>query len=266
MMKNKYIKSITLSAFSIFTGLTISYAQSAPFLQFGGKPAQDTVTKTKMNLWEQITKTPWVVQVGLDLIDDDDKKLGEFKFWSENNYYPMRFSVEKRLTGKFSKLGIQVAGSSESLRPHNFWSTDINLKYNFLTSAIGEARLFDPYALIGGGNTYRDLPHGYRQFTPMPGRPADYGKDNSGNFNVGLGANFWIFPNAGIYIQGVAKFNLLQERFQGSNYLQYSAGFAFKIGGSRVDKLEEEAPLVPYVCPTDAKEADDFLRNIINTK
>jgi hypothetical protein len=254
LMKNKYIKSIAFVALSFFA-IAGANAQSAPFLQFGGKPAQDTTAKPKLNLWQQLTKTPWVVQVGLDLIDDDDAKLSEFKFWSGNNYYPMRFSVEKRLMGKFSKLGIQVAGSSESLRPHNFWSTDINLKYNFLTSAIGDSRFFDPYVLIGGGNTYRDLPHAYRNYE---------GKDNSGNFNVGAGANFWIFPNAAIYIQGVAKFNLLQERFQGSNYLQYSAGFAFKIGGEKYTPKPVDVPLVPYNRSKEAQEAADYLRQILN--
>lgn len=260
-MENKYLKSIAFVALSLFA-IAGANAQSAPFLQFGGKPAQDTATKVKVNLWDQLTKTPWVVQVGIDVIDDDDKKLGEFKFWSVNNYYPMRFSVEKRLTGKFSKLGIQVAGSSESLRPHNFWSTDINLKYSFLASSIGEVRFFDPYALVGGGNTYRDLPHGYRA-TKKPNQENDYGKDNSGNFNIGAGANFWIFPNAAIYIQGVAKFNLLQEKFQGSNYLQYSAGFAFKIGGKK-DAPKLDAPVVPFVSTPEAIDAAKYLQQILN--
>jgi hypothetical protein len=258
-MKNKYLKSIAFIAFSFFAVVGVN-AQSAPFLQFGGKPAQDTAAKVKVNLWEQITKTPWVVQVGLDVIDDDDLKLSEFKFWSGINYYPMRFSVEKRLVGKFSKFGIQIAGSSESLRPHNFWSTDINLKYSILTSSIWDKKFFDPYVLIGGGNTYRDIPHGSR-YPALAGKKPDAGKDNSGNFNIGAGANFWIFPNAAIYIQGVAKFNLLEKKFQGSNYLQYSAGFAFKIGKKDAPKL---APVVPFVSTPEAIDAAKYLQQILN--
>ncbi len=252
-MKNKYIKTIALSAFSLFAGLTSIHAQDTPFLQFGGKPAGDTTAAPKMSMWDRITKTPWVIQMGPDVVDDNDSRLKEFKIRDERNYYPIHCSAEKRIK---NKIGVQFVLSSETLNPHNFWSTDINLKYNFLTSGIRDAKWFDPYALLGGGNTYRDFPHGQHK---------GEGKDNSGNLNVGGGVNLWVFENAGIYLQGVAKFNLLQSKFQGSNYLQFSAGIAFKIGSDMVAPKAIEAPVPStYKRSKEAEEAAEYLRQILN--
>lgn len=253
MMKNKYIKSIALSAFSIFTGLTLSYGQSAPFLQFGGKPAQDTTAKVKKNPWEQLTKTAWVVQFGPAVVDDDDAKLGEFKIGSSKNFFPVHTSAEKRVKGNF---GVQFAINSESLRPHGFWSTDLHVKYNPLTKSIRDKKIFDPYILVGGGHTYRDF--------PKFGRPYGDEKDNSMNANVGAGAYLWLFENAGIYVQGVAKFVLLQDKYRGSNYLHYSAGIAFKIGGEKYTPKPIDVPLVPYNRSKEAQDAADYLRQILN--
>ena len=254
MMKIKYIKSIALSAFSIFTGLTLSHAQSTPFLQFGGKPARDTVNSTKMNAWDKLTKTPWVINIGPSIVDDDDAKLSAFKVRSDNNMYPVFTSAEKRIKGKW---GVQVAVSSESLSPHNYWATDFHVKYSFLTASIEEYSFFDPYALAGLGHSYRDF--------PVVGYRYDSGFDNSLNANIGAGANFWIFPNAAIFVQTIGKFVLLQKELGGSNHIQYTAGLAFKIGGKKAGKVDDII-LPPHICPKDATDADAFLRNIMNNK
>ncbi|MGB3947985.1 MAG: hypothetical protein WBM13_08370 [Bacteroidia bacterium] len=255
MMKNKYIRLVALSALAIFAQLTSVSAQNAPFLQFGGKPAQDTAVKAKMSLWEQITKTPWVIQMGPSVVDDDDAKLGEFEIGSSKNFFPVFTSAEKRIKGKF---GVQLSVSSESLREHGYWATDLHAKYSFLTSSIEDNKFFDPYVLAGLGHAYRDFPH--------YGRNIGDEKDNSMNANLGAGANFWIFPNAALFVQGVGKFVLLQKEFKGSNHIQYTAGVAFKIARDKGagKKPVDEAPVVPYKRSKEAEDAIEYLRNVLN--
>ena len=252
-MKKKYI-TLTLSTFLFFAGFINIHAQDTPFLQFGGKPGQDTVVTKKTTLWSKLTETPWVVQVGPDVVHDNDKRkdIKIFERVSEN-YYPIHCSAEKRIK---NKLGIQVVLSSETLNPHDFWSTDVNFKYSLLTKSIEDTKWFDPYALLGGGHTYRDFPHGQHKGS---------GKDNSGNLNVGGGVNIWAFKNAGIYLQSVAKFVLLQKKFDGSNYLQFSAGVVFKIGGAKAAPVIEQvvAPST-YKRSQEAEDAAKYLRDILN--
>jgi hypothetical protein len=149
--------------------------------------------------------------------------------------------------------------SSETLNPHNFWSTDINLKYSLLTQSIRDTKWFDPYAVLGAGHTYRDFPHGQHRF--------DTGFDNSVNANVGGGVNIWCFKNAGFYLQSIAKFDLFKSKWGGSNYVQFSAGVAFKIGSDvgAIAKVEE-AVIVPsnYHKSKEAEEAAEYLRQILN--
>ena len=248
LMKNKYIVKIAVVAFTFLTGF--ANAQDTPFLQFGGKPAQDTASAKKMSPWAYLTTTPWVIQVGPDIVDDNDTRLKEFKVFDERNFYPFHFSAEKRIKNGF---GVQGVISTENLNPHDFWSLDLNAKYNFLTKSINEKKVFDPYALIGGGHTYRDFPNPMRKME---------GKDNSGNFNAGLGVNIWIFKNTAIYLQSVAKFVLLQKKFEGSNYIQFSAGLAFKIGYDKPVPPVEVLP--PYHKDQEAEDAAKYLREILN--
>lgn len=249
-MKNNYIVKIAVVAFTFLTGF--ASAQDTPFLQFGGKPAQDTAASKKMSVWTYLTATPWVIQVGPDIVDDNDTRLKEFKIFDGRNYYPFHFSAEKRIK---KGLGVQAVISTENLNPHDFWSLDLNAKYNFLNKNSSDTKWFDPYALVGGGHTYRDFPNPMRNFE---------GKDNSGNFNVGAGANIWIFKNTAIYLQSVAKFVLLQKRFEGSNYIQFSAGLAFKIGADAAVRPVDVAVPSNYKRSKEAQDAADYLRQILN--
>jgi hypothetical protein len=252
-MKNKYFKTLALSAFSLFAGLTATRAQDTPFLQFGGKPAQDTAVTKKLTVWEYLTKTPWIIQVGPDVVDDNDTRLKEFSIRDDRNYFPIHCSIEKRIKNKW---GIQYTLSSETLHPHNFGSNDINIKYSLNTKSIRDKKWFDPYAMIGGGHTYRDFPHGQHN--------RHNGKDNSLNANVGGGVNLWIFDNFGLYAQTLAKFDMFQKKWGGSNYIQFSVGFAWKIGS---DIAKVETPVVVpsnYKRSKEAEDAAEYLRQILN--
>ncbi|MES2590507.1 MAG: hypothetical protein V4608_01395 [Bacteroidota bacterium] len=259
-MKRQYVTTIALSAFLFIVGLTTIHAQDTPFLQFGGKPAQDTVVAKKLTAWEYLTKTPWIIQVGPDVVNDNNTRLKEFKLYDNRNFYPIHTSAEKRLKALKGKLGLQVVLSSETINKHYFWSSDLNVKYNVLTNSIGDTKMFDPYVFLGLGHTYRDFPHG--QYTAT-------GKDNSMNLNVGLGANLWVFKNAGIYLQAVPKWVLFKKQWEGSNYIQFSAGIAFKIGNSGyVAKVEEIKTVAPstYKRSKEAEDAAKYLRDILDKK
>lgn len=256
-MNNKYIKTITLSTFSLIIGFGSIQAQNKSDSQFGSQPAKDSTSK-KMSVWEYLTKTPWVIQVGPDIVDDNDTRLKEFKIKDDRNYYPIHCSIEKRIKGKW---GVQYVLSSETLNKHYFGSNDINVKYNILTNNIRDNKWFDPYVLAGFGHTYRDFPHGQHQGARYL---TYYGYDNSVNFNVGAGANIWLFKNAGIYAQAIPKFNMFRKKLGGSNYIHFSVGFAWKIGSDQ--KPCVEAPLPVYKCTQEADDAAKYLRQILDTK
>lgn len=261
-MKRKYI-TLTLSAFFFVAGYTAIQAQETPFLQFGGKPGDSVVTK-KTTMWEKITQTPWIINVGPDAIDDDNNgKITGFKFYdgksSTVNFYPIHTSAEKYLT---KGLSAQAVFSSETMNTRHFTSIDINAKYNF-KQIIKLPNWFDPYALIGVGYTYRQFPHGQQLGFISKKDGSFVTGDRSGNFNAGGGVNIWVFPNAGIYAQMLPKFNLLEKKFDGSNYLQYSMGVVFKIGGT---KPAVKAVVVPstYQRTKEAEDAANYLRDILN--
>jgi hypothetical protein len=258
-MKNNYMTIALFAIFSFFAGLSSIQAQEKPFLQFGGK---DTVKKEgpiikKTSLWTKVITTPWIIQFGPDIVDDNDTRFKEFNFLDNRNYYPIHCSAEKYI---MKGLSAQAVFSSETVDLH-FLSVDLNAKYN-LKQLIGDTKWFDPYVLIGGGLTYREFPHG--QHTNTRG-------DKSGNFNIGGGANFWFFPNAGIYAQVLPKLVLLQKTFEGSNYVQFSMGVVFKIGrgAAAVTQVAEvKTVTVPstYKRSKEAEDAANYLRDIINKK
>jgi len=65
-------------------------------------------------------------------------------------------------------------------------------------------------------------------------------------------------------LQSVAKFNLLEKTYGGSNYLQFSAGIAFKIGGAKAAVKEVEVEPSKYKRSQEAEDAAKYLRDILN--
>jgi hypothetical protein len=259
LMKKQHVTVALFATFLFFAGLTNVMAQDTPFLQFGGVAGnKDSVVVPKTSLWTKITKTPWIIQVGPDVVDDNDSKLSDFKLLHDvRNYYPIHCSAEKYL-GK--GISAQIVFSSETMNIHHFTSIDLNGKYN-LRKFFGNTTWFDPYAVLGGGYTYRLFPHGQHK---------DVRYDQSINLNAGGGVNIWFFPNAGIFAQTTAKFNLFESKLGGSNYLQLSLGAVFRIGGTAgvtcaVAVVEETKPVKSnYKRSKEAEDAANYLRDILN--
>jgi len=222
--------TIALTAFLMFAGTTSIFAQDTTA----------AAPKEKKSLATWLTKTPWQVGIGMNLIDDNDntKSFGSLR---DITWSPFKFTLEKALVKGWD---LQLAFSSTSYNPHNFLAIDVNGKYD-LNNLIGETKWFDPYALVG-------LDYSYRDYTELKvNEVKGVSSTNKIGFNAGLGANFWLFPNVGIQTQAVAKLG-------GNNYMAVSLGLVFKIGASTPAKCE--------VAPK-TKEAEDalqHLRGIIN--
>ena len=243
-MKKKYL-IIAIIAFSFFAGNTNVQAQVT---KENGVVNKYLGQDTTMKFCTYLTKTSWVVGVGPDFIDNNNDRNPfhvNNKIGSPSFNTPARYSIEKDIYGfrhwKYTKgFSVLLVVTSTSIRPHNFTSEDLYLKYD-LNTLIGDTKFFDPYALIGGGLSYMDY--------------SGPTKDNFGNFNAGLGFNLWIFKNVGINFQSVAKIAVLKSTFQGTNYFQDSFGLVFKIGGNK-----EEEVKVPVVSTYKrSKEAEDAL-------
>ena len=222
--------TIALTAFLMFAGTTSIFAQDTTA----------TAPKEKKSLATWLTKTPWQVGIGMNLIDDNDntKSFGSLR---DKTWSPFKFTLEKALVKGWD---LQLAFSSTSYNPHNFLAIDVNGKYD-LNNLIGETKWFDPYALVG-------LDYSYRDYTELKVNAVKgVSSTNKIGFNAGLGANFWLFPNVGIQTQAVAKLG-------GNNYMAVSLVLVFKIGAATPAKCE--------VAPK-TKEAEDalqHLRGIIN--
>jgi hypothetical protein len=206
------------------------------FLMFVGVSklnAQETAPTEKRSIGTWLTKTPWIVNFSADIINDN-LKGGLFPGVKEFDFYPAKFTCEKILKKGWSG---QLAFASTGLQPHTFFSTDLNFKYDF-NNLIGDTKWFDPFSILGLGYTYRQPFYAVKT-------------SNQVNLNVGLGANFWLFPNMGITTQGLAKFG-------SDKYLNASLGLVFKIGNCEAPKCEV-APKTQ-----EAQDALQHLRGIIN--
>ena len=219
--------TIALTAFLMFAGTTGIFAQDAAA----------TTPKEKKSLATWLTKTPWQIGIGMNIIDDNqDPKT--FAAIRDAKWSPYKFTMDKALVKGF---GVQLAFSSTSYNPHNFLAVDLNFKYNF----IKQPKRFEGFALAGLGYTYRD----YTVNTKNTVKKID--SQNTPGLNLGLGANYWIFTNVGIQVQAVA--NISKDKYMGG-----ALGLIFKIGSTTPVKCE--------VAPK-TKEAEDalqHLRGIIN--
>ena len=203
--------------------------------------AQDTTSTKNKSFKTWLIKTPWILNYGADIISDNQAKVinNPLKY----TCYPAKFAAEKTLKKGWS---LQFDFASTSLNPHNYACFDLNAKYD-LNNVIGETKWFDPYGILGLGYTYRDHKKGSVQAYASPNDKAS----NQVNFNAGLGANFWLFPNMGLNVQGLAKLG-------SDSYIQASLGLVFKIGNCQAPKCETTPKT------QEAQDALQHLRGIIN--
>ncbi len=179
---------------------------------------------TKLNL----SKTPWVVGLGGNVIDDDGKPFKDVfdtkKTWLVRPY-PTKVTCEKILLRSWStefafsynyiKNGKIINGDLRTYTG-NYFCFDLAMKYNF-NHFFQEQNWLDAYMMHGFGYTLRDAPK-YKNVVTT---------------NLAFGATVWVYSSIlGINVQTMAKFGLTSPLFKtGANYLQHSAGIVFKFGG-----------------------------------
>lgn len=261
-MKKQYL-IIAITAFSFFARITNVQAQD-----------------TTLSFGKYLTETPWLVNVGVDIIDNNQEH-NPFKINNHGGRYhgnspayntPAKFAIEKDIYGfrhwKHTKgFSLVIALTSTSLRPHNFASLDGYLKYD-LNTLIGDTKFFDPFLFGGLGISYMDYDGStsYNGTGPTANRDpkaANQGKDVFLTIDGGLGFNLWIFPNVALNFQTAAKFGKLAKAWEGTNYYQNSIGLVFKISRCNETKVAPVAPCT-YKRSKEAEDALIHLREHIN--
>ena len=180
------------------------------------------------NVNSQSEISPWQFKVGINAVDfypagDGTKDyLGSKLF---DDYFNLRdhynlgyalseFRISRYLANNFSIFGniapnqITHLGSKEISEA--FWSLDLGLKYNICKPE----KKFQPYAYLGGGYNW-------------------LGSHNGGTANAGLGMEYWLSDNLGLYLESAYKHSF--EPFIDS-YFQHSVGIALRLGTRDADK------------------------------
>ncbi len=167
-----------------------------------------------------IKQTNWTFGLGSHIVVDGGRETSfpfETKAW---NYvpYPSRATLDGYIGNGWSfqtefaynryKSGNIVDRVTIS-KPATFFGTDFNMKFAFSQWAKVHG-WFDPYVTMGVGYTYRS------------------GAINihTGNNNLGLGTNFWIYKGFGLNLQAMGKF--VMKGGVKSNFTQYSVTLIYK--------------------------------------
>jgi hypothetical protein len=170
-----------------------------------------------------ITKTPWIIQLGGNVVDDDGKPFNKV-FDAKNawNIFPSaKAAIEKECRYNWN---IELAFTYNSLKAGKTINNDLvtNTGTFFAVDLNGKkilTKLFriEPYLFSGFGYTMRSVSE-YKSIVTL---------------NAGFGFNIWIIDNRfGLNVQGSGKFGLTDPILKtGSNYLQHSAGLIFKFSG-----------------------------------
>ncbi len=158
----------------------------------------------------------FTIGLGWSVIDNDDRPDVSFDIAEGWNYslLPGRISLDKGVT-KF--LNMELVGSRTEFREGKFvegrilplgagytlYVVDLHAKV-MLKALIGQKKLFDPYLLVGAGNS---------------GRGSTY--------NFGFGFNTWFSDRVGLNFQTVGKRKIAPVT--SPNYIQHSVGVVFKL-------------------------------------
>ncbi len=172
-----------------------------------------------------ITKTPWIIQVGGNVVDDDGRPFTKFldikNTWNvppsaikvaiekELNY---NWNIELAFTYNQFKAGKIINGDVYT-NSGTFMAIDLNGK-----KILTKAYRVEPYLFSGFGYTMRSVSK-YPSIVTL---------------NAGFGFNIWIIDNQwGLNIQGSGKFGLSSPILKtGANYLQHSIGILYKFSGN----------------------------------
>lgn len=169
----------------------------------------------------KIKGTTWTFGLSSHIVVDGGKETSlpfDTKAWNYlpfptrvtvDGYFQKGWSFQSELAYNQYKVG-SIMDKIAITKAGMYFGGDFNAKFAFSHWAKKEG-WFDPYATVGIGFTQRSL--AINKFT--------------GNNNIGLGCNFWIYKGFGLNLQALDKFV-----FKGgtkSNYTHYSVAIVYKL-------------------------------------
>lgn len=195
-------------------------ASLALFATFSTLKAQDAPSTAPSPAKASSDKPIWSVGISGVVVDDDGEATKNlFNVGDSWNFlpYPTRlngemlfnknFAVEAAFTYNVYKAG-KVVNSDTLGADHTFIAFDVNARY-YIVSA---EKQFNLYGAGGLGFTSRS---------------ALVDGKNTPTFNLGLGANVWIYKGLGLNVQTQAKFKLSSKS---SSYMMHSLGLVYRFG------------------------------------
>lgn len=180
--------------------------------------------------WWMGQKRPykWMIGGGWNAVDDDGRDVCQPFDAGQSWHYPLfpsRIMADRYLK---KGLSLEFAGAYNNYSSSKlvndttglsglFISADLNTKFSFY-QLFYPMKWFDPYASLGLGITHRDA---YRQTV-------------TGNLNVCVGFNFWVYRGLGIQIQTSGKLAINGQFFNtDADYMQHTLGVVYKFPEDR---------------------------------
>ncbi|WP_378188269.1 hypothetical protein ACE939_07370 [Aquimarina sp. W85] len=184
---------------------------------------------TQSSLYSQYRKrnNPWILGVGINLIDDSGTGLsGKFKISENYNYSaPISMSLEKRYHNDY---GISVMlshnrfleGKRVNMQlledPISFYAIDTNFKYYITNNWLyTERAMYEGYLTTGAGVSI-------------------YNQERATLINAGLGVNIYLSERIRLNLQGLAKLYPGSKNRLASNYYQYNIGLIFRFTDGKI--------------------------------
>ena len=167
-----------------------------------------------------LKRTDWTLGLSSHIVVDGGKEMNfpfQTKAW---NFvpYPSRLTAEAYLVKGWSvqtelaytqyKVG-NILDNVATTKSGTYLGFDANAKFA-MSHWTKKRGWFDPYLTFGYGYTMRSLAKNV----------------HTGNSNLGLGCNFWIYEGFGLNLQGLGKF--AWKGGTKSNYSHYSVALVYK--------------------------------------
>lgn len=169
----------------------------------------------------KIKQTTWTFGLSEHIVVDGGKEMYfpfDTKAWNMvpypsritlDGYFQKGWSFQAEFAYNQYKSG-NILDKVAIVKSGTYFGADFNAKFAFSHWAKKQG-WFDPYATVGYGFTYRSLTS----------------NKATGNNNLGLGCNFWIYKGFGLNLQGLGKF--VMKGGGKSNYTHYSVALVYKL-------------------------------------
>ncbi len=174
----------------------------------------------------QNKNNPWMVKLGLNAVDFYPTGESDYSYISNDfgaqyfntDHYNAAYAISDVRVGRYLGNNFSLVGSfkvnkidqlgTKEVSDWAFTNVNLDVKYN----VCGE-KAFNPYLFAGGGYTWLE-------------------DNDSGIINGGLGLEYWLNKNIGLYVESAYHYTFDDNVLP---YFQHSVGLAVKFGGSDRD-------------------------------